>query len=182
MYWLVNRRNKIAYVGHPGRPDPDARTIPIDPRQVLRMLAVGELRQTAVQGVVMTGFPHNRYNRLFVVERLPNGSRFVQRELVVDRRTGNVAQVAIFNADGISEARSGLSDYRPLDPRGGKKPVMVPRHIDLIYPAGKAELHLRVSKATLQLKVPAKYAFASPDFSGLRLVPVRSVLNSATLP
>ncbi len=182
MYWLVNRRNKIAYVGHPGRSDPHARAIPIDPRQVLQMLAVGELRQTAAQSVVMTGFPRDRYNRLFVVERLPNGSRFVQRELVVDRLTGNVAQVAMFNADGISEARSSLSDYRPLEPRDGTQPVMVPMHIDLVYPAGKAELHLVVSKATLQLKVPAKYAFASPDFSGLRIVAVRSVLNSVDSP
>lgn len=182
IYWLVNRRDKIAYIGHPDRPDPAARVIPIDPRQILQMLAVGELRQTAAQSVVMTAFPHDRYNRLFVIRHQSDGGWFVQRELVVDRLTGNVAQVAMFAPDGISEARSGLSDYKAVDSGHGNLPVMVPMHMDLIYPAGKAELHLVVSQAMLQLKVPPKYAFASPDFSGLRLVPVRSGTPSSIAP
>lgn len=177
LYWLVDRRKKTAYVGHFNAPSPSDRTIPMDPRELLQMLAVGGLRQSGTQSVVMTSFSRNPYNRIFVIKRLPNGTSFAQRELVVDRLTGNVVQVSLFNTSGISIARATLSHYQPVRSDTSHGTVMVPMHINLSYPAGNAQIHLIVHKATLRLKVKAKYAFASPGFSGLRVIPVRGTTN-----
>ncbi len=172
MYWLINRRQRIAYVARAGVHAGAARPIPIDPHKILQMLAIGELQHTPRQSVVMTAFSHDPYNRVFVVHTAANGQAYVQRELVVDRLTGHVREVELFDRRGLAEARAMLTAYKAVG--GSGSTVMCPADIDIRYPAGRAQLHLVVSTMQLKLKVPAKYAFASPAFSGLRIVAVRS--------
>ncbi len=199
VYWLIEHRQGVAYIGSTAKADrlPPG-VMPLRPTRVLALLGITALSDSVRQYVVMGASADSPDLHLFVVRRLRKklfstnggrgsfqqqvfpGSAWLQRELTVDRYTGQITQVMLFDRQGRAVARSRLSDYRPVA-AGGQKPVAsgprVPFHIVIRYPAGRATLRWRLSKAALTLRGKPKFIFATPSFQGVRVIDVDDPAN-----
>jgi hypothetical protein len=91
----------------------------------------------------------------------------VKREIVVDRRSGDIGEVRVFDRRGLLVVRSRLEDYRPvpIPAAGGDTSrgslVRFPYHLRLEYPSQKVQVVLTLEKVT----VPAQMGeIQTPDF------------------
>ena len=177
-YWMVNHQSKQAWVGrssHAGRGGELPVNIPIEPRRVLQMLAITGLYQTARQRVAMTAASRSSLNRIYIIRLGKDGHTWIRRMLFFNRRRGEVTAVILFDRAGRSVAAAGLSYYRPVATRGkrpGANAPRIPFRVDIWYPAARAHLTLKLAHASLTLRVPPRFAFATPRFSGLKVVRV----------
>jgi len=102
-------------------------------------------------------------------------SAYIAREILVDRRTGCISEVRLYNASGILAVRSQLSDYKPVVYAAGVAPASpaprFPHKVVVSYPTQ----FLTVSLEFDQVQIRANFAtvvFATPDFraQGLRIM------------
>jgi len=182
-YWMAIRMDpKRAYVGEVGGPAQRSESrgggMPFRADRVLPLLAITPLSEAFTNGntVLMLVDDDTGVNRLLVVST--GAWAHVQRELVVDRRSGDVAEVRIYGINGIMEAVAHLSKYEPLDEAGGGgATVRVPRQIVIEYPTRQAKVELDLSSVKLAPKLlgPTGLAtFTMPDFKdqGLEVIDV----------
>ena len=177
-YWMVNHQSKHAWVGRSsraGRSGELSENMPIEPQRVLQMLAITGLYQTPRQRVAMTAASRGSLNRIYVIRLGKNGHTWIRRMLFFNRRRGEITAVILFDRAGRSVAAAGLSYYRPVAARGRRPGANAPRlpfRVDIWYPAARAHLTLKLAHASLTLRVPPRFAFATPQFSGLKVVRV----------
>ncbi|NNM86945.1 MAG: hypothetical protein HKL95_00325 [Phycisphaerae bacterium] len=177
-YWMVNHQSKQAWVGWSSRAGRDGElsgNMPIEPQRVLQMLAITGLYQTARQRVAMTAASRGSLNRIYVIRLGKNGHTWIRRMLFFNRRRGEITAVILFDRAGRSVAAAGLSYYRPVATRGQRPGANAPRlpfQVDIWYPAARAHLTLKLTHASLTLRVLPRFAFATPQFSGLKVVRV----------
>jgi hypothetical protein len=104
----------------------------------------------------------------------PSGPRFgtIAREIIVDRVSGHVTEVHIYNSEGVLVVRSELSEYKPVEfEEGVERPAVVPQfphRVRVSYPAQKTIITLHFEKVT----VPDHFgmlAFAKANFDSIYL-------------
>jgi len=107
----------------------------------------------------------------------PNGGvyPFIAREILVDRRTGYISEVRLYNASGILAVRSQLSDYKPVTYAAGVTPASpaprFPHKVVVSYPTQFLTVSLEFDQVQLRASF-APVVFATPDFraQGLRIM------------
>jgi hypothetical protein len=115
-------------------------------------------------------------NQLLVEEFAPaegRGTLYISREIIVDRASGRVSEVRIYNPAGVMVVRSKLEQYKPVTfGEGAARTEIVPqfpRVVTLWYPAQKTTIRLEFGNVTL----PAEFrpaAFSTPRFDNLRVI------------
>jgi hypothetical protein len=116
-------------------------------------------------------------NDLLVSHRAADGSLVVEREILVDRRSGEVREVDLFGPGGVLLVHATLAGYVPvLLGDGAKSPDGVvptmPRQIVIDQPA----THFRVGLTLAGWQMPATFsaaAFATPDWNEQGITPIQ---------
>ena len=123
-----------------------------DPTGTNRLLILGELRVLSPTGTVQRPI--------------------VRREIVVDRYTGHISEVRLYNVDGVVVVRSELSDYSPVTYADGvAKPALVPdfpHKVVVKYPGR----FLTVALTFDDVEVPSEFkpvVFTMPKFDGFKV-------------
>ncbi len=116
-------------------------------------------------------------NDLYYGQMSPDGKPVLAREIIVDRYSGHVAEVRLYDPAGVVAVRSQLSAYAPVTYADGvAKPAVAPefpRKVVVSYPGQ----HLTVALEFDEVMVWGEFkpaVFVTPDFAklGLRVVPV----------
>jgi hypothetical protein len=97
-----------------------------------------------------------------------DGNAWIRREIVVDRRTGDISEVRLYDPEGIMAVRSQLSDYRPVtvaDAPPSESAPRMPFRIRIDYPAQQTTVTLQFEKITVPARINDA-AFETPDFTG----------------
>lgn len=121
-------------------------------------------------------------NDLFIEDFAPSKSSpalaypFMSREIRVDRFTGHISEVRLYDATGILVGRSVLSNYKSVtwgenvvQPLSAGQAPQFPRKIVVTYPAQQASIALQFDTVTVPASLP-NAVFATPDFSNLRVI------------
>ena len=94
---------------------------------------------------------------------------WIKRELVIDRHTGDITEVRLYNPEGVMIVRSTMSDYRPAtlpsDAEGKATGPRVPYMVTLDYPAQEMRVSMQFESVTVPERVNDA-AFKTPDFEG----------------
>jgi hypothetical protein len=113
-------------------------------------------------------------NDLLIGQMSGDGRPFISREIVVDRISGHIVEVRLYDPAGVMAVRSRLSDYRPVSYEEGAPHAAVvpqfPRKVEVNYPAQ----HLTAALEFADVKVSTDFServFATPDFQGLQVIP-----------
>jgi hypothetical protein len=116
-------------------------------------------------------------NDLLISHRAADGSTVVEREILIDRRSGEVREVDLFGPGGVLLVHATLAGYVPVVLGDGAKspdgvvPTM-PRQIVIDQPA----THFRVGLTLAGWQMPAKLspaAFATPDWTEQGITPMQ---------
>jgi hypothetical protein len=145
---------------------------------VLDLLALSELPPTTVAGgnrttVLMRVNDFEATNDLFVESLSPDGHIALTREIIVDRFSGNVKEVRLYDAGGVLAVRSELTDYKPamygedVSPPQNPPPVF-PRKVVVSYPAQQSVISLQMGEVRIPATL-ADAAFRTPDFEAQHL-------------
>ncbi|HUO07756.1 MAG TPA: hypothetical protein VM008_05625 [Phycisphaerae bacterium] len=149
--------------------------------EIPELLGVTEIAPDSGESIVMRVDDERGVNDLiFVRQSAPgsDGTATMEKEIVVDRRTGEVREVDLYLPNGELLARATLSDYQPVrykagggvSPPVGEAVPMMPRGVILDYPARRARLGMSLSV----VEVPARFseeAFTVPDWKEEGVVP-----------
>ncbi len=132
------------------------------------LLAVTEIAPDSDETIVMKVDDLQGVNDLMIVRAGTGGTGTIQREIIVDRRSGEVQKVILYKPNGEILAMATLSDYRPvtftdMTPPPGQPVPTMPRNIVLDYPAGQARLGMQLSVITVLSTFPAD-PFTPPDW------------------
>jgi hypothetical protein len=184
-FWFLVRLDvKTAWVGNsaaPATPSTAANLrAPLRADLLIDLLGIAQLaidpRQTVFQ----------RYNDsptapevdLLVLMPGPTGKRYLQRAITLDRMTGRVSHVTIYDLDGLPLVSSQLSDYRDAPYRDGDKyraevPIKLPYKVSIRYARQSTLVELAFDEMSIPSKLPPT-VFTTPDFpaEGLKVVPV----------
>jgi hypothetical protein len=138
---------------------------------------VGATRQSPGNLLYLVDDPTGT-NRLFILGELrvmaPNATLqrpIVRREIVVDRYTGHISEVRLYNVEGVVVVRSELSDYAPVTYADGvAKPVAVPEfpHKVVVKYPGR---YLTVALTFDDVEIAAEFkpaVFTMPKFEGFK--------------
>lgn len=95
--------------------------------------------------------------------------RFVERVIVVDRRTGEIREIRLYQPTGALIARSQLSKYQDvLQQRADDDPIAsgarLPTKIVISYPSREATLELSLKGLVMPLRIKPD-TFRMPDFA-----------------
>lgn len=194
-HWMAIRADlKRATVGRIG--GPGEKNIPFRAAEVVRLLGVSPLYEIRAPGapsgqrLVMTVRDQEpAVNELLVVRTPGTQQAYVERALLINRRTGLVDEVRMYRPDGTLEARATLANYKPAEwddetPAAQRRTVQLPTRIDIAYPAAQAEVRLSLDNLTLMPALAEQDArFAMPDFAGQGLTVIDADLPApATQP
>lgn len=191
-WWFIIRMDtKKAWVGDSTKPlDPATLgTGAKDSASILRADLVPQLLAISPLPSTTPGYtePMPSARMAMLVDEFTNnliitdtGRGYVARQIFIDRFTGHVAEVRLYDPAGILVVRSQLSDYQPVTyapdaPKpagaGGGTPQF-PRKITVSYPAQQMTIALQLDTVTVPAKAPPA-AFRTPDFAneGLRVIP-----------
>ena len=99
-----------------------------------------------------------------------------EREILIDRASGQPTDVTLFQPDGQPLVHARLDTYRPVDfdnpgdaPPDGESPLM-PHHVILDYPAAKSSIEMNFNDVSVPRKInPA--VFETPDWDDLDIKP-----------
>jgi hypothetical protein len=114
-------------------------------------------------------------NELLIEEFTAGGVLYLSREILVDRFSGNVSEVRIYNPAGVLVVRSELGEYAPVTyAEGVTRPAAAsvpqfPRRVRVTYPAQKTIITLHFNAVT----VPEAFrpaAFSTPRFDNLHVI------------
>jgi hypothetical protein len=179
-WWFIIRLDqKIALVGDASRPFDLSRLTPETPAPsdspAANPLASGILRADLVpqllglsplsQGhsprdpnVAMIVDDLQGTNNLFIVSSSGFGVA-IQRQIIVDRRTGDISEVRLFNPAGQLVVRSLLRNYQPVD--GAPAGIRMPYDMQLDYPSQKVRVLLKIDR----MSAPSEMSpILTPDF------------------
>jgi hypothetical protein len=155
--------------------------MPLRADRVAELAAVVPLRNSAVQHVSMLVNDGNASNEIYVSQLFPDGAWHIERVLVVNRITGHVVMVSLYNPDGTLLARAGLSKFAPIpysqdqQTPAGLGQQTFPMRIEIAYPDRDIQRTARVvlDFADLTIVPPiAEKKFEMPAFQeqGLNVV------------
>lgn len=181
-HWLVFRGDiDEAYVGNTN----DTKTTPLRADLLVDLLGISAVGQPdgklimngapAPHDVTMTSNDHPGTNTLYewaisreASEQAGQVIRFVQRVIVVDRRTGEIREVRLLSPTGEIIARSELSRYQPVllqreedDPVASG--VKLPTKVAIYYPSREAKLELSLKGMIMPLRIKPD-TFRMPNF------------------
>lgn len=183
-FWFLVRLDvKTAWVGDSAAPatqSPANLRAPLRADLLIDLLGLTQLaldpRQTVVQ----------RYNDsptapeidLLVLMPTLTGKRYLQRAITLDRMTGRVARVTLFDSVGLPLVTAQLSDYRDAPYRDGDQyraevPAKLPHKVTIRYARQSTLVELTFDEMSIPSKLPPT-VFTTPDFpaEGLKVVPV----------
>ncbi len=116
----------------------------------------------------------DRTNDLFI-EQLPDamdtrGRAFLAKEIRVDRFTGNISEVRMYDPAGVLVVRSQLSDYHAIShgknaapPASPAEIPSFPHRVVVSYPAQQTTISLDFSDVSIPAAI-RDAAFETPDF------------------
>ena len=142
------------------------------------LLGVTEIAPDSGEKIVMKVDDEHGVNDLLILRAADDaGAAMIEREIVVDRRTGEVQEVDLYRPNGQLLARASLSDYRPVTYKGGgptegSTVPMMPRNVILDCPG---QQHRQGHRFTA-VEVPANFAenqFSLPVWEDLGIKPER---------
>jgi len=185
--WFNAGENKKCFYGRlPLAGAPGVRDIPVDPVQLLGVLAVCELPEdlTSIPLVAQTYSHAPCAYVLTLIDRQPVTNKLLSRKEVYFDRTGDEVNgqlverprrpfmVRIFDNHGRRVLTARLGQYMPVSDESGQvdknSPVM-PSEINLRWWESGTEIHLSLSGMTTKQKVvPEAYRFASRLPAGLK--------------
>jgi len=186
-WWFIVRLDtKTAWIGNPQQPLTWEAGAPGGSASILRADIVPDLlgltglnytsARTPPRTAVMKVDDEKGTNNVLILEPSPSGPVHLAREIIIDRFTGNVIAVQLYNNDGVVMVRSELSDYKPVSVAdnlvGARELPSFPRRVVVTYPAQ----HLTISLQFEDVTVPANISdgvFSTPPFEkeGLKIVP-----------
>lgn len=145
------------------------------------LLAITEISPTDGELVVMRVDDLAGTNDLLIERPDAEGAVRLQREIVIDRRSGEVRRVSLFSPDGQMVIRAEMDHYEPVRYTGGATPAegqtpAMPRHILIDCPSAHTRLGLTLERA----EVPARlkgHPFETPDWQDLGIKPERVESN-----
>ncbi len=137
-----------------------ASSLPIDPNQLLAVLAVCELPAdfTDCPTVIRTMSTDPCAYVLTYIERQPITGRIVSRREVYFRwaegKPARPFMVNFFDHDGMRVMNARLKDYRPIDTgdSDGEGEAMMPTDIKITWPKKNSSIHLLLSEMTTEDK------------------------------
>ncbi len=180
-YWMAVRVDpKQAMVGSVANMgNVPVGAMPLRADRVVELVAITPLHDSAAQHISMVVNDQNGTNEIHVTKMLFDGLSYVERAMVVDRRTGNIDQVRLYNPDGTMLAKADMSKYRTIeykpneDVPTGPGPQSFPMRIAIEYPQrnNAARVLLEFGDMAMVPSIPDK-RFALPDFEqqGLKVV------------
>jgi hypothetical protein len=172
LWWFVlqvGNGNDAAYAGDPNAPVSWPESPGTSPIGALRISFVPQL--LGLTGInpdpLMQVDDATGTNRLFYTARA--GMPHFDREYVVDRVSGHLSQVRVYNDQGVVMLRSELSNYKPVNFADGvEKPAKIPEfphHVKVFVPARHLTVTLDFNQVTVLDHVPPA-AFEPPDMTG----------------
>lgn len=189
-FWYAAGDRRGGAYGRPGRAaPPGAKTMAVDPLQLLSVLGICELPADLNQVATRMDESdcHNRAYVLTYVDRLPGGPGAFRREVYFrwdDRERRRPFRVDFFDQQGqrpVMTARMdryGRIEMADVNDRGTRTPMM-PTKIDIHWPKTGGRLRIRLSEATTADKVdPDVYRLWERLPSGMD----RSALTSLDAP
>ena len=139
------------------------------------LLAITEITPDSDETIVMKVDDLLGVNDLMIVRAGTGGTGTIEREIIVDRRSGEVRYVILYKPNGEILAMATLSDYRPvtftdMTPPPGQPVPTMPRSIVLDYPAAQARLGMQLSVVTVPASFPVD-PFTPPDWQDEGILP-----------
>ncbi len=171
-YWVIDHQDKRGYIGSRALMNQlPTSALTLRPDRILAMLAFTPVQADASHSITMR-VTDDPAEDILLVFLLKNGQPVqLQKEIMVNRRTGQVARVILYGDDGQVQAVGILSDYEPISHYQGQGTVpLVPTRVFIEYPAGQAQINLKFDDVTTTLKVEPADAFAQPNLNGLKMV------------
>ncbi|UCF35026.1 MAG: hypothetical protein JSV78_06905 [Phycisphaerales bacterium] len=167
-YWFVNERESYYYCRPHGesRMVPDGHPLPVRPDQMIEALGLSRIEPEGTLGPAPVHRVVNDYQQLLFVTSDASERIILEKEYWLDRRPPRLVRRIIFrNAEGIVEMDSRLSEYRRL----GSDGPMVPRLIEVSWPAEKSALRFRINRWQTEDRVsPDGPQFTPPHKLGIR--------------
>jgi hypothetical protein len=118
-------------------------------------------------------------NDLLIEHRRADGSMAVEREILVDRRSGEVREVDLFGPGGVLLIHATMDNYAEVVPTGGggAKPAdgvtpTMPRRIVIDQPATHLRIGLTLAGWQMPAQLPAA-AFETPDWAEEGITPIQ---------
>jgi hypothetical protein len=171
-WFIVRHETNTAWVGDVSESDKTSaggNVMRVD--AVLDVLGVTEILPRPGELITMRVNDLDQRNELLIIKINPNGTGWIKREITIDRVTGDVTQVQLYNAKGALLIRAELDKYREITYREGNeipkgfKPQRFPFDIWITYVAQKASIHFTIEpgKAEVRERLP-KAPFEEPDY------------------
>jgi hypothetical protein len=181
-WFAVKVEQKEAWVGSATRPIDFATLGKADSANILRadlvpdLLALSPLPSTEVSPrgpiLMMLVSDDTGTNELYYGQMSSDGRPVLSRQIIVDRRSGEVREVRMYDAEGVVAVRSVLSDYAPVTYAEGvamsAQTPKFPRRVEVRYPGR----YLTVALTFDEVEVPGEFkpvVFAMPDFGKMGL-------------
>jgi hypothetical protein len=181
-WFAVKVDQKQAWVGSSTRPIDFGALGRKDSANILRadlvpdLLALSPLASSEVspQGPILMMLVNDDTgnNELYYGQMSSNGKPVLARQIIVDRRSGEVREVRMFDSDGVVAVRSELSDYeRVTYAEGVARPAQVPafpRRVVVKYPGR----YLTVTLVFDDVQIPPEFkpvVFTMPNFAAMGL-------------
>ena len=110
---------------------------------------------------------------------LKNSQLTLTRKILVDRRSGDIQGVSLFDPHGIIVVRSVLEDYRSISYTGENNdakqatPPRFPFQVRIDYPTQHLTVSLKFETVAIPAKIP-EAAFETPEFAdeGIKVIPM----------
>lgn len=182
VWWAVQYDHPHGWTGpaqHPPVDDldknGDAKLFELVADVIPQLLALTEIAPDSNQTIVMKVDDEHGTNDLMIIRTSAFGAATLEREILVDRRTGEVREVILYKPTGEILARATLTDYRPVtyknvSPPAGQPVPTMPRSLLLDYPAGQARLGMSLSAVEVRSSF-SDDAFTPPDWQEERIQP-----------
>ncbi len=132
------------------------------------MLGITEIVPAANERVVMRVDDFRGVNDITVELVEGDGTAHVERDIVVDRRSGEVREVGLYLPDGRMLVHAALSHYAPVSYGEGVKGTegeipSMPRQVVILYPQVHFQVQLLLEKVTIPAGIKDA-VFATPDW------------------
>jgi len=177
-WWAIERDKKPAAQTGAVKPvvdfDPDSQetVFPLLADAIPELLGITEIVPNSEQTIYMRVDDERGVNDVAILRPNPDGTATIDREIIVDRRSGEVREVDLYWPDGRLMVRSTLDHYKPVTLAGNAAadaPKM-PRSIIVDYPAKQSRLGLRLVKVDVPASFPDDQ-FTPPDWNDEGITP-----------
>jgi len=139
------------------------------------ILAITEIEPTDQHTIVMRVDDLRGVNDLLLMRPTADGAAHISREILVDRRSGEVREVGLFNPEGLLIVHATLDNYAPATYTGNAAPLdgqipSMPHRIHIDYIAQHATVELRIADWQVPPKIRGT-PFDTPDWSDYGVTP-----------